>query len=166
MDKNYPKNKDPRPKRRRDKNNPYEIFTVGIKTDSPHYYISFTDSQGVHICMEINKSLFELFDRFELEDLSYLNELDRHYVELELTESEVACQNIIPDKFTGNIVQFDNLHIAIRKLPYVQRKRLMLYYFNDYTMEEISKIERCSVQAVSKSITSAKNKLIKLLKEG
>ena len=30
MDKNYPKNKDPRPKRRRDKGNPYEIFTVGI----------------------------------------------------------------------------------------------------------------------------------------
>ena len=166
MDKNYPKNKDPRPKRRRDKNNPYEIFTVGIKTDSPHYYISFTDSQGVHICMEINKSLFELFDRFELEDLSYLNELERHHVYPHTSEIELASRNITLDKFTDNIVQLDNLHSAIRKLPYVQRKRLMLYYFNDYNLEEIAKFEGCSIQAVSKSITAAKNKLIKLLKEG
>ena len=79
MDKYYPKNKDPHPKRRRDKANPYEIFTVGIETDSPHFYISFTDSQGVHICMEINRSLFELFDRFELDDLSHLNKVDKYY---------------------------------------------------------------------------------------
>lgn len=33
MDGNHPKNNiDPRPKRRRDKDNPYEIFTVGIET--------------------------------------------------------------------------------------------------------------------------------------
>ena len=37
MDKNYPKNIDPRPNRRHSKDNPYEIFTVGIETDTPHY---------------------------------------------------------------------------------------------------------------------------------
>lgn len=37
MDKYYPKNIDPRPHRRHNKDNPYTIFTVGINTDIPHY---------------------------------------------------------------------------------------------------------------------------------
>ena len=68
----YPKNIDPRPHRRHNKDNPYTIFTVGINTDTPHYYVSFKDGQGVRICMEIDKSIYELLDKFELEDLSYL----------------------------------------------------------------------------------------------
>ena len=79
MDTKYPNNIDPRPKRRKDKDNPYEIFTVGIETDNPHFYISFTDGQGVKVCMEIEKELYELFDKYELDDLSFLNEQDRHY---------------------------------------------------------------------------------------
>lgn len=31
MDGNHPKNINPRPKRRKDKDNPYEIFTIGIR---------------------------------------------------------------------------------------------------------------------------------------
>ena len=79
MHQHNPDNMDPRPKRRRDKDNPYTIFTVGIHTDQPHYYLSFVDSQGVRICTEIQKELFDLLDRFELEDLSHLNEVDNHY---------------------------------------------------------------------------------------
>lgn len=163
MDKNYPKNKDPRPKRRRDKGNPYEIFTVGIETDSPHYYISFTDSCGIHICMEINRSLFELFDRFELDDLSYLNRVDKYHDGRELSD-ELALKTLeqhsqeLDDPF-----KFDHLHDAIKELPRLQRKRLMLYYFNDYTITEIANLEGCSVQAVSKSIKSAEKKLDKIL---
>lgn len=164
MKENYPKNKDPRPKRRRDKGNPYEIFTVGIETDSPHYYISFTDSQGVHVCMEINRSLFELFDRFELDDLSYLNEFDRHRVYDEISDdilfhhSSSAAGNV-EDRF-----KFDHLHEAIGKLPRTQKRRLMLYYFSDYSMEEIARIEGCTQSSVSRTITKAEKNLIKFLK--
>lgn len=74
----YRPKKDPRPCRRKDKDNPYEIFSVGIDTDTPHFYVSFKDGQGVQICMEIDKAVFDLLDRFELDDLSFLNEWDRH----------------------------------------------------------------------------------------
>ena len=57
MVENHLKNRDPRPKRRKDKYNPYTIFTVGINTDSPRYYLSFTDSQNIHICMEIGAGI-------------------------------------------------------------------------------------------------------------
>ncbi len=84
MDKNYPKNSDPRPKRRRSKDNPYEIYSVGVHTDRPHYYIAFTDSTGVRQEMEIDKALFDVLDRFELDDLSFLNEVDNHYERSEI----------------------------------------------------------------------------------
>lgn len=43
MDGNHPKNKDLRPKRAKDKDNPYTIFTVGLNTEHPRYYLEFTD---------------------------------------------------------------------------------------------------------------------------
>ena len=60
MDGNHPKNTDPRPKRRKDKDNPYEIITVGINTASPHYYLSFTDGGQVKRCVEIDLSLIHI----------------------------------------------------------------------------------------------------------
>ena len=44
MDKFDPKSIDPCRSRRRDKDNLYRLFTVGIDTDSPHFYVEFTDS--------------------------------------------------------------------------------------------------------------------------
>lgn len=68
MDVNHPKNNiDPRPKRRRDKDNPYEIFTVGIETHHPLYYIRFKDGLSVEHCLEITKELFDLLDQFEIQ---------------------------------------------------------------------------------------------------
>ena len=88
----YRPKKDPRPCRRKDKDNPYEIFSVGIDTDSPHFYVSFKDGQGVQICMEIDKAVFDLLDRFELDDLSFLNEWDRHIEHSELTETALHAR--------------------------------------------------------------------------
>lgn len=166
MDINYPKNRDPRPNRRHNKDNPYEIFTVGINTDTPHYYVSFKDGQGVRICMEIEKDLYEFLDKFELEDLSYLNEVDRHYEHSELTEITLNRRTTVTVELVEDIVEFDHLHTAIKRLPKAQRERLILYYFNDMTLEEIAMQEGCSVQAVSKSILAAEKNLIKFLSEG
>ena len=41
----HPKNLDPRPKRRRDEENPYEIYTAGINTAHPRYFLAFTDGR-------------------------------------------------------------------------------------------------------------------------
>ena len=74
MDGYHPKNKDPRPKRRKERDNPYTIFTTGICTDSPQYWLSFTDNQGERHSLEIGRELFDALDRFELDDLSVMNE--------------------------------------------------------------------------------------------
>ena len=62
-----------RPKRRKDKYNPYNIYEK-----DKHYYISFKDGQGVLHKLEISRTLYDAFDSFELDDLVYLNVVDRH----------------------------------------------------------------------------------------
>lgn len=44
--------------------------------------------------MEIDKAVFDLLDRFELDDLSFLNEWDRHIEHSELTEAALHARAI------------------------------------------------------------------------
>lgn len=104
MDENHPKNKDPRPKRRRDKDNPYTIFSEGIHTEKPRFYLSFIDNSGIHQCMEIDQMLFDTLDKFELEDLSFMNEVDNHYEHTELTEQVLNVRAAIPAESLEDMV--------------------------------------------------------------
>lgn len=72
------------PKRRKDKYNPY---TLSEKNGS--YFLAFTDGQGVLQNMEISRELFEAFNGFELDDLSVLNEWDRHIEQSQQTEQSL-----------------------------------------------------------------------------
>lgn len=54
-----------RPKRRKDKYNPY---TLTITEDK--HFLSFRDGQDVLRELQITKELFEVLNRFELDDLS------------------------------------------------------------------------------------------------
>lgn len=167
MDGNHPKNIDPRPKRRRDKDNPYEIYTVGIHTEHPHYYISFTDSLGIHRELEIDKILFETLNRFELDDLSFLHEVDNHYEHSELTEVSLNARATEKPETVEEIamqhIQSEQLHKAIAMLPDKQRYRLLLYYFGEQTYTQIAEMEGCAYQTVQESIYAALKKLKKIL---
>ena len=159
----HPKSIDPRPKRRRDKDNPYTIFTTGINTATPHYYLSSVDCIGVERCVEINKPLFDAFDRFELEDISFMHKVDKHYERTEQTEASLNKRAVKPQESVEEIVsqrmETDRLHQAIAQLPEKQRRRLVLYYFGEFTYEQIADMERCTHPAVMKSISSALKKL-------
>ena len=139
----HPNHIDPRPKRRKDQANPYHIFTVGIESADPHFYLSFIDSQGVKICMEINRELFSQLNQFELEDLSYLNQIDNHYEHSELTEATLERRMAhYQESLEERVIRmdcYDRLHAAIEKLPEGQRRRLRLYYFGGLTYEEIER---------------------------
>lgn len=168
MANDHPKDIDPRPKRRRDKDNPYEIFTVGIETGHPHYYIRFKDSLGVEQCMEITKELFDLFDRFELDDLSFLNEVDRHYDLSDQSEETLNSHALVrpcsmEDALMERLEQ-ERLRQAIATLPEIQRRRIVLYYFGGFSYEEIASFEKCSVHSVYVAVERAKEKLKKFLK--
>ncbi len=168
MDKNHPNNIDQRPKRRIDKDNPYRLFTVGAATSEPHYFIQFKDGAGIEHCLEIEKPLFELFDQFELDDLSYMNEVDNHYEHSELTEASLNRRAFAPDAPMEAValdrLESDELHSAILKLPEIQRRRLILYFYGGLDDRQIAKIEGCSQSAVSQTLSIAIKNLKKFLK--
>ncbi len=151
------------PIRKKDKDNPYEL-TV----DKEGYYVTFFDGQGIHHKEKICKELYELFDRFELEDISYLNVFSRHHEQSELTEqslNERAFHQLEPLEDTVlRRLQYDQLHTAIGQLPENQRKRLILHYFHGMTYEQIAMLEGCTIMPVKRSIDKALNKLCKSLK--
>ena len=78
------------PKRRRDTYNPYSIYER-----NGHYYISFKDGQGVFHKLEISRLLYDAFNSFEMEDLSYLNVWDRHIEQLEVWKGTLNVRALI-----------------------------------------------------------------------
>lgn len=170
MKKNNGKKPDPRPKRRKHKDNPYSIFTTGIHTEEPSFYISFSDGEGQLHCIEISKDLFDAFDEFERRDLSYLNEVDRHYELSEQSEESLNKRTVRHQDSVEEVVhrrmEAKALHKAIAQLPEAQRRRLVLYYFGSFTYEQIAKMEGCTHTAVKKSVSSALKKLKNFLLMG
>ena len=159
MDGKHPENFDQRPKRRPNEDNPYKLYTVGINTDHPRYYLSFRDSAGAKQFMEIDRTLFDAFDRFELDDLSFMNEVDNHYEHSEQTEASLNRRAVMPQESVEETVsrhmEVDALHRAIAKLPDIQRRRLILYYFGEFTYQQIAEMEGCTVMPVKRSIDAA-----------
>ncbi len=167
MKNKYFDNMDKQPKRTKLSENPYMIFTTGIGTKDVHYYLAFVDGSNIKHCMEISKKVFEAFNDFELDDMSFINERTRHYekktqTEIDLFKRALEKQPSIDDLVCKNI-ELEKLHQAIKKLPKVQRRRLMLYFFCDYTYEQIATMEGCKYQAIQSSIYTAIKKLKKFL---
>ena len=147
-----------RPKRRKDKYNPYTL-----SQNEDKHYISFRDGQGVLRELQITKELFEVLNRFELDDLSILNEWDRHIEHFEQTEQSLNRRAFSKEESVEETVlrsiEYERLHRAISELPETQRRRLILYYFEGLTYEQIARMEGCTIMPVKRSIDSAIKKL-------
>lgn len=167
MDIKYPENIEKRPKRRRSKDNPYIIYAKKGDGEIFKYYVSFKDAQGGFVCVEVEKEIFDAFDRFELDDLSYLNEVERHYKLSEIPDDFLsACldQNneAVEDVVFMKIMK-EKLRTAINRLSKLQRRRLVLYFYEGYTYEQIAKIEGCTKTAVKFSIDIVMKKIKTLI---
>lgn len=150
------------PNRKKDKLNPY---TLSIENNT--YYISFTDGQGIFHKQEISMELYAAFNSFELDDISLMNEASRHLTEVDAGEEplghRIADSSEPVEDHVYRRIMYQELHKAIAQLPEIQRRRVLLYYFEGYTYEEISKIESCTHQAIMKSIGAAERNIIKIL---
>ena len=169
MDGNHPKNKGTHPRRAKAKDNPYTIYTTGSDNDHPKYILEFTDGQKRPLRLEIDQALYELFDQFELEDKRLLNEVDRHYEHIDLTEAEIEHRAAFPkeslEEEIGRVLLYEELHKGIAQLTQTQQRRLALYYFHGLTYEQIAAAEGCRYQAVRDSVRSAIQKLKNFMSE-
>ena len=146
------------PKRRKDKYNPYTLLIENQK-----YYISFKDIHGIIQKTEVKKEVFDAFNSFELEDLSIMNEIERHYEYSELTEETLNRRTVHKSKTVEDMIlavwEYETLFKAISQLTEIQRKRLLLYYYDHLTYEKIAEIEGCTKMPVMRSIKKAEEKI-------
>lgn len=131
------------------------------------YKINFKYN-GENKDIKISKELYELFNKFELEDLSYMNKYDRHIEHLHLDEIQMYNRLKLSNKNLEDEVIKDienqDLHIAIKKLPQIQRRRIYLYYFCNMKQREIALQENTTIRAIQYSLDKAIKNLKKLLK--
>lgn len=151
-----------RPKRRRKMDNPYNLKIINNS-----YYIIFK-SNNKYNEVEVTKEVFDLMNRFELDDLKELNEFDRHIEHSELTEHTLNNRMLFKEESIEDLIirktSLEDLRKAINMLPEVQRRRIKLYYFDELTEKEIARLENVSQKNISKSLTIAKNNLKEIFK--
>lgn len=154
-----------RPKRRKYKDNPYTLKYIEEKNI---YIVSFKDVKGHLQDVEVSKEIYKAFDRFELDDLSELNEYDNHIEHSEIFENNLesrakdkpmSLENEIIEKAT-----FEELKQAINQLPEIQKRRIIKYYFEDKTQQEIANEEMVDIRAIQYSLSIALKKLKEILK--
>ena len=109
-----------------------------------------------------------MFDQFELDDLAFLNEVERHYACEEITDrTKVDFKNQTSSEVEEDLSEriiHQELRRAIKLLPNKQRRRLSLYYCGGYTYSEIAEMENCSVHSVYMAVERAKEKIKIFLK--
>lgn len=151
------------PKRRKDKYNPYEIYEKNGK-----YYVSFRDGEKEYKDLEIGKNVYEAFNTFELQDVSHMNIVDRHLEQSEVWDSSLYERAIKKEESVEDTVlkklEEERLHNAIQKLSEIQRRRLIKYYFEEMTYEQIAQEEGCSFRRVAKSVKAAIENLKKIVR--
>ena len=154
-----------RPKRRRKKDNPY---ILNYNDNSKIYTVSFKDVKGNIQIVEINKEIYDCLDKFELNDLSEMNEFDRHIEHSYIYENKINDRAFIKTESVEDIVEnkiiSDKLKKAIDELSVIQRKRIKMYYFEGLSQKEIAEVEGVSVRAVQYTLNEAISELRKILK--
>lgn len=149
-------------KRRKMRDNPYVLLYDNEKN---LYRISFKDSNGIIQNVNVNKEVYDQFDKFELEDLSWLNEYDNHIEHSEIYDNNLYHRSVNKSETLEFIIEknFELKEILdiINKLPVIQKRRLKKYYFENKTYEKIAKEEKCTKRAIKFSIDIAIDKISK-----
>lgn len=147
-----------RPRRRKDKFNPYTLIE-----HEGRYRVVFFDGQVQHD-IEIEKPLFDLFNAFELEDLSFLNEVERHYDRALQDDAYLGYRRIAAasgEEAAMQRMEAKRFKEALNSLTESQRRRVKLYFFDGLTYEAIGRMEGCKYQTIQESIALALKKIKK-----
>ena len=150
-------------KRRKYKDNPYRLLF-----DNDNYYIIYKDKKGIINKVEVSINIYDAFNSFELDDLSELNEYDNHIEHLELDEDSLYIRSSNKEESLDDYVirktSYEELMIAINKLPEIEKRRIKKYYFDEKTQQQIANEEGVNIRSIQYSLNIALKKLKEFLK--
>lgn len=156
---------DKRPKRRKHKDNPYTLESI---VEKKIYRVLFNNQNGEKYEIDISEEVYNVLNKFELDDLKELNEFDRHTEHLEQSEESLYKLSLLKQQNIDDYIiresTYEELNGAINKLPEIQKRRIKMYYFQEMTLKEIGNLEHCSKVAVKHSIDDGISNLKKFFK--
>ena len=127
----------------------------------------FKDSKNIVKKIKVNGDIFEEFNKYELDDISQMHKFERHIEHFELTEETLYFKTLKKETDILDLIikeeQLKRLYNAISNLSNLQKKRIILYYFLENTLDEIARQENCSIHSVFVSIERAKDKIKKFM---
>ena len=146
----------------------YGLCEVECK-NTKRYFASFKDIEGIYQKIEVSESIYLVLLHFNRMVRNCQRWNERHSEKSELTEVTLYDRTFMKHKSVEQTIidkmRDEQLWLAIRNLPHVQKRRLLLYYFNELTYTRIAKREGCSIQAVNYSIDIAKIKIKNFLRK-
>ena len=155
---------DKRPKRRKDKDNPYTLES--IENDNK-YIIKFKDLKGSHAVI-VKKEIFDIFDSQEKYENRKHIEYSRHIEHIGLSENEINKKALYKQISIEDIImsklENEKLQQAIQKLPENQKRRLKKYYFDGKSQNKIAEEECVNIRAIQYTLQTALSNLKRLLK--
>ena len=150
---------------RKKKDNPY---TLNYMNEEDNYVVLFKDSKGIFQSVNVSEDVFKTMDRFELDDLSEMNEYDNHIEHSEIYEFNINIRSTHKQELLEDYIvrksSYEDLMNAINLLPEIQKRRIKKYYFDNKNEYVIAREENASQQAVNKSLRQAIQKLKQILK--
>ena len=142
-----------------------DSYTLEYIEDEDKYYISFEDSAKQECRIEIEKEIFDIYMKSKKSYIKIKNETSRHLEHSLLSEVDIYKRAFEKSNNVVDIImqklESEKLQAALNKLTKEQRRRILLYYDYQLTMEEIALIEKCSKQSVQESIRWGMKKLKK-----
>ena len=152
---------DKRPIRRKFRDNPYKLESIETKEI---YIINFMDIKGEIHSVQVDKKVFDVFDESERYENARIYEYATKRVKSEIKIENVKDPFSLEDDLINRLT-IKELKDLINELPDNQKRRIIKYYFEDKTYEEISKEENCSKVAVKYSIDNAIKNISKKFKK-
>ena len=134
--------------------------------DKPKVGIIYTLANGKRIRIDVTIEVKELLEQSDRESRSQKRKDRRHlnYVE---SMDELDTLPTQPQEDTAALViKMDSckrLYAAISKLPELQKRRLLLYFFHEMNFRQIAELEGVSIATVARTVDRALDTLRKIL---
>lgn len=152
---------DKRPSRRKFKDNPYRLDSIEKKEI---YIINFKDSKGQQHSIQVDKKVFDVFDEAERYENARFYEYAKYNCHTDIKINNIKDKKLLEEEIINKFTILE-LKNAINVLPETQKRRLIKYFFDNKTYEQIAEEEQCTKMAIKFSIDIALEKISKKLKD-
>jgi RNA polymerase sigma-70 factor (ECF subfamily) len=114
-------------------------------------------ANGKRIRLEVSIEVKELLEQADRQICSQRRQERRHHTEYvdALTDTttvllQESCADLVSRRDS-----YQRLYVTIAKLPVVQRRRLLMYYFDGLTYRQIAKLEGVGSKTVIRTVARA-----------